>query len=309
LLSLIFRKFQKDTLLDSPYLELRTAARKQKREVSEMFKFAEEHGEKVAAKAAILVQEDAKQMEDRAGWLEKVKMQAQLAEATKLEEETKAKEALSKVSDEPAFTKTSAVNGYFIWQRNEHLTLKKGPLQRPWRKKLDEATGRFYYKNIETRTTTWIDPRTFDFEERPHNPSLCKGDQLPFGWDKAETESGTVFYIDHITNTHHRLHPREEVANKIQQRNALEQEAKDDIEAKVSLINDLKKKVTLLTTQASQAVDSGTVQSIETRKRGVQQTIEKETAAVEKLRSKIEMLSSMIQRMQENKSRDVLTSK
>lgn len=226
-----------------------------------------------------------------------------------LEEESKAKEALSKVADEPAFTKTSAVNGYFIWQRNEHLTLKKGALQRPWRKKLDEATGRFYYKNIETKTTTWVDPRTFDFDERPHNPSMCKGDQLPFGWDKAETESGTVFYIDHITNTHHRLHPREEVANKIQQRNALEAEAKDVIDTKVKLINDLKNKLTLLTTQETQAVDAATVQSIETRKRGVQQTIEKETAAVEKLRHKIDMLSSMIHKMQENKSRDALTQK
>lgn len=201
------------------------------------------------------------------------------------------------------------MNGYFIWQRNEHLTLKKGELEKPWRKKLDEATGRFYFKNTETRTTTWIDPRTFDFEERPHNPTLCKGDQLPFGWDKAETESGTVFYINHMTNTHHRSHPREEVANKIQQRNALAAEAKEEIEGKVSLINDLKKKLTLLTTQAAQAVHQETVQSIETRQRGLQATIDREKAAVEKIRRKIEMLSNMIRHMQENKSRDVLTSK
>ena len=73
-----------------------------------------------------------------------------------------------------------------------------------------------------------------------------------------------------------------QVANKIQQRNALEAEAKDVIDTKVKLINDLKNKLTLLTTQETQAVDAATVQSIETRKRGVQQTIEKETAAVEK---------------------------
>jgi hypothetical protein len=48
----------------------------------------------------------------------------------------------AQMQDEPKFTKTSPVNGYFIWQRNEHLTLKKGPIHRPWRKKLDEATGR-----------------------------------------------------------------------------------------------------------------------------------------------------------------------
>jgi len=303
------QKISRGHIARQSFLSLRTAARKQKQLVLDMFKTAEENGEKACAHAARLVEEDGKNNEDRAGWLEKVKMQAQIAEASKMEEETKAKEALSKVQDEPKFTKTSPVNGYFIWQRNEHLTLKKGALERPWRKKLDEATGRFYFKNTETRTTTWIDPRTIDFDERPHNPTQCVGDQLPFGWDKAETESGTTFFIDHVTNTHHRLHPREEVANKIQQRNALEAEAKDEIEVKVNLINDMKKKLTLLTEQESQAVDIATTESIATRKRGIEQTITKETAAVEKIRSKIEMLTTMVQRMQNKKSRDVLTSK
>eukprot|EP00038_Savillea_parva_P014489 m.11130 g.11130 ORF g.11130 m.11130 type:complete len:1020 (+) comp2818_c0_seq1:31-3090(+) len=303
------QKISRGHMARQTYLELRTAARRQKRVVWDMFQAAEEMGEKVAANARRLAVQDETLTEDRAGWLEKVKMEAQMAEANKLEQESKAKEALLRVSDEPLYTRTKPINGYFIWQRNEHLTLKKGPLEKPWRKKKDEATGRFYFKNTETRTTTWVDPRSFDFDERPHNPSLCVGDQLPFGWDKAETESGTVFYIDHVTNTHHRLHPREDVAMKIQQRNALEAEAKAEIEEKVNLIVDLKKKLTLLTAQGAQAVDRYTVESIETRKRLIQQTIDKASAAVEKIRQKIESLSSMIRKMRENKSRDVLTRK
>jgi hypothetical protein len=78
------QKISKGHIARSAYLELRTAARKQKRLVRDMFKSAEEHGEKVATNAARLVQEDLKQMEDRAGWLDKVKRQAEIAEVSKV---------------------------------------------------------------------------------------------------------------------------------------------------------------------------------------------------------------------------------
>jgi len=288
------------------YLVQRTAARLQTKQANELLTLIESHGEKASENAQKLKKEDEKASQDR-DWLERVKMQAAMAEAEKMQAEEEAKVKLKAVENEPTEVKTKSVNGYFVWQRNEHLTLKKGALESPWRKKLDEATGRYYFKNTETKTTTWIDPRSLDFDERPHNPTECSGDQLPFGWDKAETDNGTVFYIDHVTNTHHRDHPKEEVARKIQQRKKLEADAKEETDKKLELINDLKSKRTLLTTQVGQAVDTASRESLEGRIRDITSTIEKETAFVEEVRSKIDVLDGMIKRMQETKHRECLT--
>ena len=62
-----------------------------------------------------------------------------------LERLEKAKELLARVQDEPIFVKTKPAQGYFIWQRNDHLTLKKGPLEHPWRKKVDEVSRTYLY--------------------------------------------------------------------------------------------------------------------------------------------------------------------
>lgn len=211
------------------------------------------------------------------------------------------------MANEPTEFRTKSVNGYFIWERNEHLTLKKGALERPWRKKLDETTGRHYYKNTETKTTTWIDPRSYDFDERPHDPAACVGDQLPFGWDKAETNNGTVFYVDHINNTHHRQHPRDEVASKIAQRRKLEEDAEEETNRRLALINDLKTKRTLLTTQVADAVDTASRDAIDVRIKDLSHTIDKETAFVEKIRFRLESLDAMISNMRAKKTRDCLT--
>eukprot|EP00035_Acanthoeca_spectabilis_P019895 m.430125 g.430125 ORF g.430125 m.430125 type:complete len:1030 (-) comp17117_c0_seq1:1257-4346(-) len=288
------------------YLVVRTEARQQKRFIEDLMTSCETNGEGWWNRAKKLVREDEVATADRAGWLEKVKMQAMVAEAETLEKEKKAKETLAKVADEPTFLKTKPAGGYFVWMRNEHVTLKKGALERPWRKKVDPGTGRVYFKNTETRTTTWIDPRTFDFEDRPHNPTQCVGDQLPFGWDKAETDGGTVFYIDHVTNTHHRHHPKEEVANKIQQRAALEVELKAEMDNKLDLINDLKKKEELLTTQIEQEVDPNAKEKLQKRLDATAKTIADNTKKLDMLRSKVDNLNHMINQMQSTKTRDVL---
>jgi hypothetical protein len=44
-----------------------------------------------------------------------------------------------------------------------------------------------------------------------HLSSPAQDDELPYGWDEAEAEDGTTFYINHLDNTHHRSHPRDEI--------------------------------------------------------------------------------------------------
>lgn len=59
-------------------------------------------------------------------------------------------------------------------------------------------TGRLYYVNHNTRTTSWLDPRRL-IAEPQCAPFPLEG--LPFGWDASFTASGTMYFIDHNTRT------------------------------------------------------------------------------------------------------------
>lgn len=185
--------------------------RRQDALVNSLFDTAESQGDITTRRFVSLRDEDERENEKR-DWLERVKEQAMAAEVAKQEEEEARRLALEAAANEPKKEKTKLVGGYFVWQRNEHLTLKRGKLPSPWRKKKDEATGRWYFKNTVTKTTTWVDPRTY--ETRKHDPLETVDDELPFGWDEAETAEGVHFYINHLDNTHHRDHPRIELEKK-----------------------------------------------------------------------------------------------
>jgi hypothetical protein len=74
--------------------------------------------------------------------------------------EAKAAAAALKELQKVTKTKSKLVDGGQVWQRDERLTIRVGPLLPPWEKKLDPKSGRFYFKNHETRETTWVDPRS-----------------------------------------------------------------------------------------------------------------------------------------------------
>ena len=104
-------------------------------------------------------------------------------------------------------TKTKTVEGQgHVWQRNENLTLRVGPLPKNWEKKVDPKTGRTYFKNYDTRQTTWVDPRSAAVRKQVAQASDTDED-LPYGWDEAEI-NGETYYIDHNTETTSWLHPR-----------------------------------------------------------------------------------------------------
>lgn len=182
-----------------------------------------------------------------------MKQQAAWAEADRQEKETEKQEALRRAESEPKKFKTSAVNGYFVWQRNEHLTIKVGALEKPWKKRVDEVTGRHFFKNTLTKTTTWVDPRSF--QGRKHDALTTVGDELPYGWDEAETADGIVFYIDHTTNTHHKEHPRIELQKKQAQYAKKEQENAEAKNKHLETLKELRSKRTRVAAMLTAASD------------------------------------------------------
>jgi myosin-3 len=277
-------------------------ARKTREECVRFLREAEKQGATYGAKMKVIADFDASQT-DRP-WMGKLMEQAQNAEAEAIEIEEQRKEELAAVQDEPKEEKTTVVNGYMVWQQNEHLDLKVGPLERPWRKKVDEATGRTYFKNTETKTTTWVDPRSHT--SRPHDPAECSGDELPFGWDKAETETGVVFYINHLLNEHHKDHPRDQLIAK-QQKLAKLESANVEKEAPIlAVVNELKEKRTLLTVQLGEASDEQARGQVEARIADLTKTIDKNTAVLHKQRNGIDALKQQIERMKSTKPLDLI---
>jgi hypothetical protein len=51
------------------------------------------------------------------------------------------------------------------------------------------TTGRIYYVNHNTKTTSWI------------KPSVTGGGSLPSGWEARKSAEGRVYYVDHNTET------------------------------------------------------------------------------------------------------------
>jgi hypothetical protein len=117
----------------------------------------------------------------------------------------------------------------FDRSKKDQLTIRVGPLAKHWEKKVDQGTGRTYFKNHKTRQTTWIDPRT-EFT-RKKNAAATEGDELPYGWDEAEINN-EKYYIDHVNQQTHWLHPRllmEEMREQYKEREEKTQERADQL--------------------------------------------------------------------------------
>eukprot|EP00039_Didymoeca_costata_P021881 m.3158 g.3158 ORF g.3158 m.3158 type:complete len:1082 (-) comp2700_c0_seq1:73-3318(-) len=138
---------------------------------------------------------------------EEAERKKQEAAAAAAEKAAMAEETAAGADSDYVVTKSRGkeVDGGHVFQRNENLTIRVGPLPKGWEKKIDKTTGRPYFKNHETRKTTWIDPRTK--QTRKKDALQTKGDELPYGWDEAEI-NGETYYIDHVNQQTHWLHPR-----------------------------------------------------------------------------------------------------
>eukprot|EP00730_Choanoeca_flexa_P008280 TRINITY_DN12472_c0_g1_i2.p1 TRINITY_DN12472_c0_g1~~TRINITY_DN12472_c0_g1_i2.p1 ORF type:complete len:732 (+),score=169.50 TRINITY_DN12472_c0_g1_i2:29-2224(+) len=86
-----------------------------------------------------------------------------------------------------------------------------GPADLPnhFERRFDERSGRFYFIDHKTRTTSWVDPR--DAHIKPLTFEECYESELPFGWETAVDPDVGLYYIDHNTWTTQLEDPRDGV--------------------------------------------------------------------------------------------------
>jgi myosin-3 len=288
------QKVVKGNLARSRYDALLKERRECVKKVEAFCQFTEDIAAKPFTKMAEHAAEDAKEGGKR-DWLKNVKTQALQAEEAKRVEAEEVAAALRIAEQEPKVIKSKCVNGYLIHMRNEHLTLKKGPLTSRYRKKLDANSGRFYFKDVDTKTTSWIDPRSKD--TRKMDPLECVDDELPYGWDEAESEDGVKFYIDHTTNTHHKEHPRVAFQRR---KNALDKdsaEKKAVADKKLAMINELRSKRRRLHTQMVSTIDADERKDLQGRIETLDDTIMSEAHDMNSVQLASKKLAERFERM------------
>ncbi|KAK1786885.1 hypothetical protein P4O66_017267 [Electrophorus voltai] len=70
-----------------------------------------------------------------------------------------------------------------------------GPLPDNWEMAYTES-GEVYFIDHNTKTTSWMDPRCQDKQQKPIEE--CDDDELPPGWEKIDDPVYGVYYVDHI---------------------------------------------------------------------------------------------------------------
>lgn len=288
------------------YQSLLVPARKTRRDVTEMCRIAELGGIKCFVKNNEHIIQDVKDTEagSRGKKFEQIKEQAANAQADEAEKkqamEVELQERIASTGGEITEERTTEVGGYMTFQQNDNSDLIVGALQAPWKEKLDEETNRKYYKNTEEKFTTWVDPRSH--QVRPHDPAECKDKQLPFGWDKAETSAGVIFYIDHLSNTHHKEHPKEILEQKQQAYNSkLGQQAEFEAPL-VAQHNELRAKLARVTVELGEATEEQGRQQQQARADELTGVISKVESKLEKFRNDLKLMADRIATMKGRKS-------
>lgn len=285
------------------YQELLVPTRKTRRDVTELCRFLEVKNVWCNNRNNAHIAQDAKDQAEgtRGEKFERLKEQAANAAADVAEKKQQQEQQLQEVleTQEPE-APTNMVGGYMVYQQNDNCELREGDLEAPWKEKFDDETGRKYFKNTEDKFTTWVDPRTH--KVRPHDPSACEKGWLPFGWDKAETESGVVFYIDHLNNTHHKDSPREILDQK---QAAYEQKLAKQEEFEKPLVEQhqqLRAKLERVTVELNEATEEAGRQQQEARSEELNKVIAEVEGKLNKFRGDVQLMADRIASMKAQKS-------
>lgn len=213
-----------------------------------------------------------------------MRKKAEKEEKAKRKEQEKAEKEAKKMfaagSSATLKTKGKVVDGGHVFQRHEQLTMRVGPLPSNWEKKIDPQTGRAYFKNHETHTTSWIDPRTA--QTRATDVTKVVGDELPYGWDEAES-SGETYYINHLTQETHWLHPRLLLEEKREDFLRREQAVNDRANANRAAIRDYNEKRKRLAMQLAGAGSDEEAAELAKRVQAMDDLIDAEQGVVREL--------------------------
>eukprot|EP00045_Choanoeca_perplexa_P012455 m.135932 g.135932 ORF g.135932 m.135932 type:complete len:1063 (+) comp16014_c0_seq1:99-3287(+) len=183
-------------------------------------------------------------------------------------------EAVKTPSPTPSDDGMEAAEQGRVLSRDGNLTMRVGKLPSHWEKKVDPVTGRAYFKNHQSRETTWVDPRSAAV--RKFDAAETEGDELPFGWDQAETADGEIYYIDHNTEMTHWLHPRLLLDQKRKEFEELEQAASTQAESHRRTLAMFRAKRQLLDMLQEQALDDDEALELQARVAAMDDVIDKE---------------------------------
>jgi hypothetical protein len=88
-----------------------------------------------------------------------------------------------------------------------------GTLPPNWEELIDSTTGRQYFVDHNTKTTSWVDPR--DIFIKPTQFAACQGQEFAFGWEMATDNRVGEYYVDHGTWSTTLTDPRVDTLNRM----------------------------------------------------------------------------------------------
>lgn len=74
-----------------------------------------------------------------------------------------------------------------------------------WERAYDQSCDRYFYVDHNTKETTWLNP--VDKFSKPKSQAECRGDELPYGWEKIEDPIYGTYYSDHLTRRNQSMNP------------------------------------------------------------------------------------------------------
>lgn len=87
-----------------------------------------------------------------------------------------------------------------------------------WEEAYDPDCKRVYYVDHIKRETTWLNP--LESSSRPRSAAECRGDELPYGWERIEDPICGTYFCNHIERKNQWTNPvsdwrrRMSIANK-----------------------------------------------------------------------------------------------
>eukprot|EP00051_Salpingoeca_urceolata_P010685 m.131268 g.131268 ORF g.131268 m.131268 type:complete len:454 (-) comp16810_c0_seq7:63-1424(-) len=211
---------------------------------------------------------------------------------TWLKQEPKKTEKRKSISDYPVKEWSKMHQGFRVLMVDEGLDIRVGKLQEPWTRERHPKSNRWVYRNSESGVVSWVDPRTVHV--RPQDVLLCESDALPYGWEECETKDGVTFYVDHVTGTHHHLHPRLAVQQTQKQRkrrtSRAEHKISHCIKDQVVMLRKLRVKRQRLVLMLAQAYDSYAHDRMQRRLTALDKAIDKHQAELTHIKEHVKVV-------------------
>ena len=82
-----------------------------------------------------------------------------------------------------------------------------------WEQAHDTISNRIFFIDHTSRTTTWLNP--LDSLSKPRTVSECRGDELPYGWERINDPVIGVYYANHLERRNQWTNPVSDYRDRI----------------------------------------------------------------------------------------------